>query len=80
MSPWNELTRWMYGDARQEQGFWYAHPLEEIHGLTEEQLLWVPNEQCLCRTDCDHQGGAVNGAVSFYTPKHALNTCRLCYD
>lgn len=48
LSPWKDLTRWMYGDARQDEGFWYSHPLEEIQGLSEEQLCWVLNARCLC--------------------------------
>ena len=48
MSEWNDLAHWMYGDVRSDRGFWYAHPLHEIRGLTEEQLYWVPNEGCLC--------------------------------
>ena len=38
----------MYGDVRTDRGFWYSHPLREIGGLNEEQLLWVPDKKCLC--------------------------------
>ena len=48
MSKWKELAHWMYGDVREEKGFWYSHPLEEAEGLTEEQLLWVPDPYSLC--------------------------------
>jgi len=48
MSKWNELAHWMYGDARTGRGFWYSHPVYEIHDLDEEQLFWVPDERSLC--------------------------------
>jgi hypothetical protein len=32
---WNEVAHFMYGPE-----FWYADPLREINGLTEEQLFW----------------------------------------
>jgi hypothetical protein len=48
MSEWNDLAHWMYADVRSDRGFWYAHPLHEVSGLSEEQLYWVPDENCLC--------------------------------
>lgn len=42
MSQWNELAHFLYG-----KGFWYADPLREISGLSEEQLFWIPNENSL---------------------------------
>ncbi|MEA3311633.1 MAG: hypothetical protein U9Q76_05380 [candidate division WOR-3 bacterium] len=42
MSEWKELAHFLYG-----KGFWYADPIREIKGLTEEQLFWVPNENSL---------------------------------
>jgi len=43
MSHWQDLTHFLYG-----QGFWYADPLSEIEGLTEEQLYWVPDPNSFC--------------------------------
>ena len=43
MSKWNELAHFLYSPE-----FWYADPLREIRGLTEEQLLWVPETKSLC--------------------------------
>ena len=48
MSKWNELAHWMYGDLKTGSGFWYSHPLAEIHDLGEEQLFWVPDERSFC--------------------------------
>jgi hypothetical protein len=33
----------MYG-----RGFWYADPLYEFNGLTENQLYWTPDANCMC--------------------------------
>ncbi len=43
MSEWNELAHFLYSPE-----FWYADPLREIRGLTEEQLFWVPETKSLC--------------------------------
>jgi len=43
MSDWRDLAHFMYG-----RGFWYADPLKEIEGLTEEQLYWVPDVNSFC--------------------------------
>lgn len=43
MSEWNKVAHFMYG-----RGFWYANPLAEIEGLTEDQLYWVPDPNSLC--------------------------------
>jgi len=43
MSEWNDLGHFLYG-----RGFWYADPIREIKGLTEEQLFWVPDPNSLC--------------------------------
>ena len=43
MSHWHELAHFLY-----DRGFWYADPLKEIDGLSEEQLLWVPDPNALC--------------------------------
>jgi len=43
MSEWNKVVHWCFG-----HGFWYANPLEEIKGLSEEELFWVPNPNSLC--------------------------------
>ena len=48
MSTWNELAHWMYADVKTGRGFWYAHPLHAVHGLSEEQLYWVPDANALC--------------------------------
>ena len=41
MSEWHELAHFMYN-------MWYADPIREIRGLTEEQLFWVPDEYNMC--------------------------------
>lgn len=43
MSRWQEVAHFLYG-----RGFWYADPVREIKGLTEEQLFWVPDPKALC--------------------------------
>ena len=43
MAKWNDIAHFMYG-----HGFWYANPLREIDGLTDEQLFWVPGSKSLC--------------------------------
>ena len=48
MSEWVKLALWMYGDVRTDRGFWYSHPLFAIHGLDEDGLFWVPDENNLC--------------------------------
>lgn len=42
MSEWKALAHFLYG-----KGFWYADPIREIKGLSEEQLFWVPGENSL---------------------------------
>lgn len=43
MSKWNDIAHFLYGPE-----FWYVNPLCEIHGLTDEQLFWVPAPKSLC--------------------------------
>ena len=43
MSKWHDVAHFLYG-----KGFWYAHPLREIEGLTEDQLFWTPSADSLC--------------------------------
>lgn len=43
-----ELAGFMYGDPQAGRRFWYAHPLQEVHGLIESQLLWTPTPNALC--------------------------------
>lgn len=43
MSEWQGVLRFLYG-----RGFWYASPLREVEGLTEEQLFWIPDPKALC--------------------------------
>jgi hypothetical protein len=43
MPSWKALAHFLYG-----QGFWYADPVDEIDGLAEEQLFWVPAPKALC--------------------------------
>ena len=43
MSGWTDLAHFLYG-----RGFWYVDPLEEIKGLTEDQLFRVPHPNGLC--------------------------------
>ena len=40
---WKDLAHFLYG-----RGFWYANPLAEVDGLSEEQLYWVPSAGSLC--------------------------------
>jgi len=47
MSEWLELAGFMYGDAHDDQGFWYSHQLREIDVLTEQQLYWTPGPKNL---------------------------------
>ena len=39
---WQELAHFLYG-----RGFWYADPLAEIEGLTEDELFRVPDPNAL---------------------------------
>lgn len=39
---WKELAHFLYG-----RGFWYAHPLDEIKDLTEDELFWIPDPKSL---------------------------------
>ena len=48
MTTWKDVAQFLYADARKDTGFWYAHPLGEVQGLTEEQLFWVPEPKSLC--------------------------------
>lgn len=48
MSKLDQLALWMFGDVRSGEGFWYSHQVHEIEGLTDEQLLWVPDPKGLC--------------------------------
>ena len=43
MSERKDVAHFLYG-----RGFWYADPLREIKGLSDEQLLWVPAPTGLC--------------------------------
>ena len=43
MIKWNDVSHFLFG-----RGFWYANPINEIQGLTEEQLFWVPSSNSLC--------------------------------
>lgn len=42
MSGWKEVAHYIYGE------FWYADPIAEIEGLTQEQLLWQPQSNVHC--------------------------------
>ncbi|MHB9032895.1 MAG: DinB family protein [Anaerolineae bacterium] len=42
------LVPFFYTVGGPPAGFWYAHPLHEVEGLTEEQLYWVPDPHSLC--------------------------------
>ena len=42
-TQWNDCFHWGFG-----RGFWYADPVAEVEGLTEQQLLWVPTPGSLC--------------------------------
>ncbi len=50
MSEWKDVAHFLYGRGTwvQVKGFWYADPLREIKGLTDEQLFWVPDPNSLC--------------------------------
>ena len=43
MPEWNDLAHFLYG-----RGFWYANPIREAEGLTEDQLYWVPDPNAMC--------------------------------
>lgn len=42
MPELKKLAGFFYG-----KGFWYADPVREIEGLSEEQLFWVPSQLSL---------------------------------
>jgi hypothetical protein len=42
-SNWQAAFHWAFGD-----GFWYADPLDEVRGLTDDQLLWSPAQGIHC--------------------------------
>jgi len=48
MSEWKDVAHFLYGRGGPGFGFWYADPLREIKGLTDEQLFWVPDPNSLC--------------------------------
>ena len=48
MSEWRDLADWMFADVKTDRGFWYAHPLYVVDGLSEEKLFWVPDDTALC--------------------------------
>jgi hypothetical protein len=54
MSEWKELAHFLYG-----KGFWYADPIREIKGLTEEQLFWGTSDQELLAEIKQHYSGKV---------------------
>jgi hypothetical protein len=43
MRELSALTHFLYG-----RGFWYANPIREIEGLTEDQLYWIPDPNAMC--------------------------------
>ena len=45
---WPAVMRFLYNAASPEAGFWYADPLHEVQGLTEDQLYWLPDTHSLC--------------------------------
>ena len=47
-TSWSEVIHFLYGDALPGKGFWYANPLHEVQGLTEDQLYWLPDSHSLC--------------------------------
>lgn len=48
LSKCKDVSDFLYGDMRTDEGFCYSHPLWDINGLTEEQLYWVPDPGSLC--------------------------------
>ena len=48
MTTWTDVAQFLYADVESGDGFWYAKPLKEIEGLTDEQLFWVPDPKSLC--------------------------------
>lgn len=65
MNNLNDAVHWAFG-----RGFWYADPVEEVKGLTAEQLFWVPTPRSLCaiwhighiaRAECFHIGHFLQG-------------------
>ena len=49
MTTWTGVAQFLYGDVKSEDGFWYAHPLKEIEGLTEGHSGWGPRPMMDCR-------------------------------
>ena len=43
MTEWNDVAHWCFG-----HGFWYTDPVQEVRGLSEDQLFWVPSATSLC--------------------------------
>ena len=43
MTNLKDISHFQYGN-----GFWYADPINEIKGLTEEQLYWIPSSNSMC--------------------------------
>ena len=43
MSDWKQLAHFLYGN-----GFWYADPIREIQGLSDEDVFWTPDAGSLC--------------------------------
>ena len=43
MTKWKDILHFLY-----DNGFWYSDPINEIKGLTEEQLYWIPSSNSLC--------------------------------
>jgi hypothetical protein len=41
LSELKDIARFMYGDVKSSEGFWYSHVLRELEGLPEEKLFWV---------------------------------------
>ncbi len=43
MNNWNDACHWAFG-----HGYWYADPIDEVKGMSDEQLFWMPTPKSLC--------------------------------
>ena len=74
MEDCRQVAAFLYGDE-----FWYGDPLREVHGLSEDQLFWVPHPKGLCalwhvghvaHRERTHIAGFLQGLEGELLPKH----------
>lgn len=73
MGQWRDVAHFIYG-----RGHWHADPLYEFNGLSESQLYWSPDRNCLCllwhaghiaQRECLHIGQFEPDNAAFSVPK-----------